>query len=98
MPLSPPMPTLVNLDSKVFTFFWEEPYSHPLAPITHYVIEYRTSQRPLIINQVTTLGIFNTYTLSGLGEETNIFVRVLAASSVGEGAPSEWLEVVTLKS
>ena len=45
-----------------------------------------------------TPGSINTYTLSGITEETDFFLRVCAISSVGKGPPSEWLLVKTLKS
>ena len=96
--MSPAVPVLTDLNSKSVTIFWEEPYSHPRFPVTNYVIQYYEGNNSQLVTSLRTPGSVNTYTLSGISEETDFFLRVCAVSDVGKGPPSEWLVVKTLKS
>ena len=95
--MSPAVPVLTDLDSKSVTVFWEEPYSHSLYPITNYVIQYYEGNSSQHVANLRTSGPVNTYTLSGISEETDFFLRVCAVSDIGKGPPSDWLVVRTLK-
>ena len=96
-PMSPAIPVLTDLDSKSITVFWKEPYSHSLYPITNYVIQYYEGNSSQHVANLRTSGPVNTYTLSGISEETDFFLRVCAVSDIGKGPPSDWLVVRTLK-